>query len=176
MIHITNKPVEGLVARALTTVSQILVATPAYLESHGIPSHPRELSDHSCLFLGETPFDSVWEFYSADEDYTINVKGRYSVNHTEARLDAVLQNMGIACIPDFVVADALTTGQVLKVLPQWEMSGAYEGRVFIQYLYSKYLPPKTRAFVNYLREHLEQGFAKDLSKKKKTDAIPKPVE
>ncbi|MEE9320511.1 MAG: LysR family transcriptional regulator [Granulosicoccus sp.] len=155
MIHITNKPVEGLVARALTSVSQVLVATPAYLESNGLPAHPKDLSDHSCLFLGETPFDSVWEFHSADEDHTVNVTGRYSVNHTEARLDAVLNNMGIACLPDFVVADALAAGQVQKILSQWELSGAYQGRVFVQYLYSKYLPPKTRAFINFLRGHLE---------------------
>jgi DNA-binding transcriptional LysR family regulator len=155
LIHITNQPIEGLVARALGKVNQVLVASPDYLQKHGAPEHPRNLNVHQCLFLGETQFDSSWEFHSGDEICQVTVKGRYSVNHTEARLDAVKRNMGIACIPDFVVNEALKLGEVIKVLPDWNFSGPYGGSIFVQYPYSKHMPPKTRVFSDFLCEVLD---------------------
>src|SRR5471032_2587307 len=38
-----------LVSRRLGSCGQVMVASPAYLAQRGVPQHPRELAQHSCL-------------------------------------------------------------------------------------------------------------------------------
>lgn len=155
IISITNTPIEGLVARRLTKVYQYLVASPTYLEKHGVPTTPADLARHTCLFLGENATDSTWNFVRDNVDTSVQVRGRYSVNHTEVRLDCVLQDMGITCLPDFTVREAMARGDVVRILPDWEYLGAYQGWAYIQFPTSKYLPPKTRSFIDYLIDKLD---------------------
>ncbi len=157
IISITDNPIEGLVARRLVQVRQYLCASPGYLEQYGTPQTPADLANHRCLFLGETASDSTWHFRKDTLDESVQVRGRYSVNHTEARLDCVLRDMGISCLPDFTAQTAVDAGEVVRILPDWEFLGAYQGWAYIQFPASRYLPPKTRVFIDYLVAQLDSG-------------------
>ncbi len=61
-IRITDRPPAGLVGRQLLTIDHLLCATPQYLAEHGTPTHPHDLLNHSCIYLGETPSDARWKF------------------------------------------------------------------------------------------------------------------
>ncbi len=155
VIRITSQPADGLVARPLMSIDQVLCATPSYLAQHGTPKQPQDLCSHSCLYLGENAGDSDWHFIRQGETTIIKVRGRYVVNHSEARLEGVLQNLGIGCLPYFIVRNALEQGLVKAVLTDWEFVAAYQGTAFIQYLPTRYLAPKMRVFIDYLATHLE---------------------
>ena len=83
------------------------------------------------------------------------MRGRYVVNHSEARLEGVLQNLGIGCLPYFIARAPLEQGLVRAVLTEWEFVAAYQGTAFIQYLPTRYLAPKMRVFIDYLAAHME---------------------
>lgn len=152
IFRITQQPLEGLIAREVNTVRLIMCASPAYLEKYGEPSHPEELRNHECLFLGEQPRDNEWEFRYADQTIKITVNGRYAVNHTEMRLSAVVDGMGISVFPDFVIHKAIEEGRVKAILKDWSVSGNYQGAVVMQYAQSKFIPSRMKVFVNYILE------------------------
>lgn len=57
VIHITKKPIEGLVSKILGTNRLVLCASADYLKRMGTPQDPSELSLHQCIRLGESSSD-----------------------------------------------------------------------------------------------------------------------
>ncbi len=86
---------------------------------------------------------------------TVEVKGRYITNHVGARLEAALQHLGIACLPDFSAAEARRNGDLVQVLAEWVFEArAYIGPVWLLYPPSRFLPTKVRTLMDYLASHL----------------------
>ncbi|MBD2023752.1 hypothetical protein H6F80_04840 [Leptolyngbya sp. FACHB-711] len=56
------KPQESLslITHVITTAQRVLCASPNYLESRGVPTHPRELQNHSCLHYGQIGVEDQW--------------------------------------------------------------------------------------------------------------------
>ncbi|MEW9899705.1 LysR family transcriptional regulator [Chitinivorax sp. PXF-14] len=154
MIQATDQPPPTMVARRLMPVRQVVCASPAYLARYGLPQHPLELAGHDCLYLGEVAGDARWSFRRGDESVSVTVSGRYVCNHSEVRLEGVLNGLGIACLPDFIAADALARGEVIEVLPGWQYVGAYQGTAWLLSLPGSRLTPKSRVFIDYLIEKL----------------------
>ncbi|MBN3857776.1 LysR family transcriptional regulator [Paraburkholderia sp. Ac-20340] len=155
VIRPTHTPPPGLAARQLGAVRWLLCASPAYLAARGTPREPRELAQHDCLWLGETADDHRWRLRQGAQTQTVEVKGRYIANHAGARCEAALEDWGIACLPEFTAADALRDGRLVQVLPEWIFEArAYRGPVWLLYPPNRFLPPKVRAFIDYLAQHL----------------------
>lgn len=156
VVRLTQHPPEGLAARPLVRVQQVLCATPHYLAQHGAINHPQDLMAHSCLSLGEQPHDHHWRFHKGDEVAQVVVRGRYVSNHSEVRLDGVLAHLGVGCLPDFTAHEALQRGDVVPVLPDWEFQANYHGTAYILYPPSRFLPPKCRVLIDHLADALGQ--------------------
>lgn len=155
-IRLTDKPPPGLMGRRLLDIGHVICATPQYLATHGTPSHPGDLKQHSCLCLGETPGDARWKFKRGTTQVTVDVHGRYTANHTGVRLDAVLQHIGIASLPYFIARHGLADGSLVQVLPQWRFNTAYCGGAWILYPPTRHLSPKLRVFIDFLAKRLEE--------------------
>jgi DNA-binding transcriptional LysR family regulator len=65
-LRIAVLPDSSLVARRLCAVTQYLVASPAYLDAHGHPGHPRELASRTCLSYAYRARSQVWRFTHQD--------------------------------------------------------------------------------------------------------------
>lgn len=150
VIHITDHPVEGLIAKSLGSVKRIACASPDYIQKHGLPIHPSDLTTHQCIGYGETPADSSWTLSQNTKKYTINIKGSLAVNHSEIRREAVLQGLGISIFPDFTITDYLDSGELIQIFPEWYIKGNYQGKIVAQYPQSKYIPNQLKAFINFL--------------------------
>ena len=154
VVRLTRTPPEGLAARALCSVETVLCATPQYLARAGAIEHPQDLASRSCLFLCENPADSRWRLQRNDETVELTVNGRYAVNHTEMRLGGVLAHFGVGCIPDFVARPAMQAGEIVRVLPDWQLQSAYSGHAFVLYPPNRFLPPKCRALIDHLAANI----------------------
>ncbi|WEM41008.1 LysR family transcriptional regulator [Photobacterium sp. DA100] len=154
VFRLTEKPTEGLVLKQLGKVSLSLCASPDYLALRGTPTHPTELVNHDCLYLGETTTDHIWDFVKDGEMHTVAVSGRYAVNHSQMRLRGVMDGLGIGIFPDFVIKKALAEGEVKPVLENWTIKGNYQGDIALQFAQTKFMPARLRVFIDYVAEHM----------------------
>ncbi|QDL54808.1 LysR family transcriptional regulator [Rhodoferax aquaticus] len=153
-IRITDTPPLGLAGRPLMRIRHLACASPQYLAQRGTPQHPRDLAQHSCLYLGEDARDRHWRFQRAGERVQVSVQGRYIANHSEIRLEGALNHLGIASLPEFTARQALASGELVTVLDDWEHQTDYAGMAWILYPPNRYLSSKVRVWIDYIAEHL----------------------
>lgn len=157
VVRLTDDPPQGMVARALMPVRQLVLASPDYLFKHGAVETPHDLLTHSCLSLGEHALDNRWHFIRGDEEAEVTVNGRYTINHSEMRLAAIEAGLGVGCVPDFVAGEALASGRVVELLPDWTFDSHYQGKAQLLFTASRYTAPKVRALIDHLVAVFAQG-------------------
>lgn len=119
-IRIADMPDSSLRARRLADVTMHVVASPAYLAERGRPTHPADLSGHDCLCYANHAAPHIWRFAGpGGQAVSVQVRGRITVNSGEAMLPALRQGVGIAHLPDFIVGDALKSGELEEMLTDW---------------------------------------------------------
>jgi DNA-binding transcriptional LysR family regulator len=119
-LRVADMPDSSLRARKLADVQIHIVASPAYLEERGRPTHPSDLGHHDCLCYANMATPDVWRFAGPGQQTVVaQVRPRMTVNSGEAMLPALLGGMGIAMLPDFIVGDALASGTLEEILIDW---------------------------------------------------------
>lgn len=141
----------SLIARRLMGGERVLCASPAYLAAHGAPRHPRELAMHACLRYSLHDAPGRWELERRGERAVVEVRGPLLINSGIAQRDAALAGIGILLTPDFMVADALREGRLVRVLQDFRASGY---SVFAVSPPVRFATAKARAFIEFLQEAL----------------------
>ena len=129
----------------------MLVASPDYLLSHGIPLHPRDLARHNCItYQSRERRYHEWSFRQGKERQTVQVAGNYRVDLAEAVRDAALAGLGIAYVANYLLDKELQSGQLIPLLPQWRPN--QKMAVHAVYARREHLDPKIRLFIDFLKE------------------------
>ena len=152
---------QSLVAHPLREVRYLLVAHPDYLKAHPALKSPADLTAHRCMTLGYGAFQNTVEFIPADAtDASVAppVKVRLNTPLTIASSLGLLQALrsdaqtGIGLVVDFVAEPAIATGQLVQVLPQWQLTGSYAPRMaYAVHAPGPRIPPKLRAMHDFLK-------------------------
>ncbi|MDH4439880.1 MAG: LysR family transcriptional regulator [Rhizobium sp.] len=141
---------ESLIARKVGEMNIIACATPHYLETFGTPQHPTELTgQHHCVnyFMAQTNRTVPFEFSRAGERVEVNSRYIVSVNDARSHLAAALCGLGIAPLAKFMADDALASGQLVPVLPEWQIAPI---PLFVVYPPNRHLSNKVRFFVDWI--------------------------
>lgn len=142
----------SLIARRLARVRIVALASPAYLARRGEPRHPTELLEHDCLCYTLVPHPGRWTFRAGGGGtIRVPVTGAFASNHGGALREAALAGLGVAFLPTFYADAALEQGTLRTILD--EFSPAELG-VHGVYPRGRLVPPKTRAFMDFLAERL----------------------
>lgn len=155
---------ETHVAWKLCYTYSVLVATQVYLERKGEPKSPTDLATHNCLYYPRGTDTPAWTFErlkreaKESERLTVPITGSFATNNSEALRDSALNHLGIALLPDFSAQAALAEGKLIRVLPDWELKGAFADEIYLIRPYSPHVPKSVNALVTYLREQLCDGF------------------
>ena len=152
-LRIARLPDSSLIARRLCGMPRYTVAAPAYLKRHGRPTHPMHLAEHKCFGYAYLS-SNIWHYSNAaGEQASVRPAGQLRVNNGEALMPALIAGLGIADLPDFIVGDAIASGQVEVILKGWKQP---EGAVHLV------TPPggPRPARVELLAEFLTRNFAK----------------
>jgi DNA-binding transcriptional LysR family regulator len=144
-----------LVARKLLANRRILVAAPRYLERHGVPAQVDELGRHECLVSTASHDGALWRLFGPSEERAFCPRGRMRADNGEAIKQCAIDGLGIAFHSAVSMADAIASGQLVQVLPQW--TGRETG------VYSVYPPrpvgPAAKAFIEFLTRRWAQTAA-----------------
>jgi DNA-binding transcriptional LysR family regulator len=136
----------SLIAQPLLRFQRVAVAAPAYLRRRGVPREPAALAKHECLIqLGAAGPLSSWRFFRGDEEHTVEARGSLRVNAPLALLDAARAGVGIALLPDWLVAADLEARRLRRVLGPWRTA---EVTAWALYRVEMRTSPRVRAFVD----------------------------
>ena len=139
-----------LIAKLLLQSKWVVSASPEYLANYGTPRKPQDLLEHDCLtYTYMETGSNVWLFRENGNEYGLKVSGRITSNNQKALRNAAVTGHGIAYTPKLLVYEDLEAGRLVEVLGDYSCK---ELPVFIVYPYSKYLPEKTRVFIDYIAE------------------------
>ncbi|WP_295145578.1 LysR family transcriptional regulator [uncultured Reyranella sp.] len=153
-IRIAEKPEPSLVVRRIATSRVVIVATPGYLAQHGTPRKPRDIVGHRLIGFAPLAWRDTWRIGTE----TIAVQPRLLVNNSESLRAAALSGLGLAAIPEWLIADALAAGLVSRVLPSEETP---LGGIYAVYPTNRLLTPKIRAFVDHtVRDLRSRGLSR----------------
>ncbi|MBA2672567.1 LysR family transcriptional regulator [Ramlibacter sp.] len=141
-----------MVAVPLTASERFaLVASPAYVERHGLPTSPEQLRGHSCIRYRFPGSGAIyrWELQRRGRTVEVEVDGPLTVSDGPSMLQAALDGIGIAHTFERLAAHELAAGTLVPVLPRhWLASPGFH-----LYFASRHTSPAVRAFVDHCRAH-----------------------
>ncbi len=145
------EPIEyaSLITHAIAPAKRILCASPAYIEKHGIPNHPSELRDRSCLHYGYLASGNQWKLLGPDREYHIKVNGVFCSNNGETLRDAAVKGLGIALLPTFLIKEELQNGKLKMIMSDYHSP---EMSVCVIYPANRHLSVKIELFTEFIRE------------------------
>ncbi len=163
-IRHTSVPPATHVAWALCETRSVLVASQTYLDRRGAPEHPSALADHACLHYPRRQSNTVWTFAAmgkkpaSDRRHVVPVRGPFAVNNSESLREAALAGLGITVLPDFSAQQALSRGDLVRLLPDWNPVGVFGDTLYAIRPYATHVPRAIQVLVGYLRDVFKGGF------------------
>jgi DNA-binding transcriptional LysR family regulator len=152
-IRFNQPPESSLVVRRLGVFRIFACAASAYLEKHGTPREPADLSRHNCLAYmhpGYTALTREWHLVGPEGDVIVPVSGNLHTNSAEIIRSAAIQGRGITLSPSFVVDEAVRTGKLVQVLPDHHLG---EFPIIALFPHREHMPAKVRSFVDFAAKH-----------------------
>lgn len=146
--------VAGLVAKTLGHSQRVLVVSPAFLDHYGRPESPADLPKFNTVASTDDIFDDGARWHLTDPDSRtqhIELKPRLVTSDLRVRLQAAIKGIGIALLPEQVVAAPLKEGLVDRVLPEW--CGA-KNILHLVYPTPRGMLPSVRSLIEYLLIHV----------------------
>ncbi len=139
----------NLVARKIGETKLIVCAAPSYLQRHGTPKHPKDLSTHNCFTYEYVAQRNVWRFRDKDggAEIQVPISGSVHANNGEMLSAVAAEGVGIVIEPDFIVAPLLASGRLVPLLDGFEPR---RSGVYAVYPSRRHLSGKVRAFVDFL--------------------------
>ncbi|MGA7777222.1 MAG: LysR family transcriptional regulator [Paraburkholderia sp.] len=144
-----------LIAQKLAEVRMVASCSPQYLRRRGTPAAPVDLERHACLLYGHGG-PATWEFIVDGAHKAIEVHGPLRANNGELIRDAAIAGLGIARLPDFIVAGGINAGQLVPVLEPFLPHASALYAVYPQHRQSS---STIQAFIAFLREQLVKSLA-----------------
>jgi DNA-binding transcriptional LysR family regulator len=140
----------NVIARPIGSSPFVLCAAPSYLKRRGVPQSPAELRDHHCLRYTLGPLQ--WRFIDASGmEERIAVSGPLQANNGLLLCTAVVEGFGVTYAPHFIVAEALESGQLVRLLPRHETVST---PIHVVYPAGRHIPTKVRRFAEFMTKQL----------------------
>ena len=106
----------SMVARVIGSFSLSVVASPEYLEKHGVPKHPKDLVNHYCIINALTKLPRRWGFREGGRKLSVKVDGRFVANDDMLLQSFACSGHGIAFLPTLVVHNQVDRGKLVPLL------------------------------------------------------------
>ncbi len=138
---------ENLITRKLGISPLLTCARADYLALRGHPERPEDLSKHDLLHFAHLRRGRVWTMTRGAERVEVPILPRLELNEGWALRTAALEGAGICQLPAFAIGDALRSGALVRVLPEWN-----PGHVPLHAVYpdNRLIAERVRAFVAFI--------------------------
>jgi DNA-binding transcriptional LysR family regulator len=149
-IRLGNLPDSGLIARRLAPNRRVLTASPAFIDRHGTPESPADLTRFPCLVMAYPgSLQNVWPLVNGNRRAHVAVAGGLRSDSGEVLREWCLAGLGISMRETWDVAEEIASGRLVRVLPAWE---AERSRMVAVHAERNPMPRRLAAFVEFLRK------------------------
>jgi DNA-binding transcriptional LysR family regulator len=140
------------VARRLGATARVIVAAPAYIAGYGMPEDPSELATHR-IIVGPMTSGHSWSLIKDGKAVSVRFEGAIVTGFNEVSTASAVAGMGIACLSLAGCMRELASGELVRVLPDWDM-----GTIEINALFpaGRAAKPAAKQYIDYLREQVAQ--------------------
>jgi DNA-binding transcriptional LysR family regulator len=154
----------SLIAKKIGINPRVLVASPGYIERHGVPKAPGDLVNHTVVVGPAGRGMEGWSFSKDGKTTSVRLDGRYIIDDTEGATSAAVHGLGIVSCGALGVMAELRAGQLVRVLDDWEM-GEVEVNIILPA--GKAAKPSARAFTDWLAKAFQ---GRDAERRRTPDA------
>jgi DNA-binding transcriptional LysR family regulator len=157
-VRVGDLPDSSLVSVRMADNRRLCVATPKYLQQHGTPRHPNELSRFDCLTLSSDASQTRgWAFRVAknDGEEVVHLKAGGPLDCSDGQVlhDWCLAGYGIAWRSTWEVESEISAGRLLEVLPEF---AAPPNGIYAVFPQRKHLPLRVRLWIDFLKHNYSQ--------------------
>jgi DNA-binding transcriptional LysR family regulator len=136
------------VVRHICKVQRIICAAPDYLERFGTPQNPDDLHQHNCLWINSRPASRRWSFDTNEGIRVLHIDGNVTTNNAETVFQLALAGVGITCLSEVIVGEAIRQGRLVSILTDWHHVEPVP--LLAHYPSGRNLSPKVRAMIDFL--------------------------
>lgn len=153
VVRVSRELPTGLVAKRLSQTRLLVVAAPTYLRNAHPLTAPQDLVHHRCLRYRASAGSGEWRFGAAARTFTVPVDGPIIANDGLVLRRLCLQGVGLAVLPEFMVADDLRSGSLAAVLTEYRR----EMTVWAILPSGRRASPPARALATFLSKSLDRA-------------------
>lgn len=110
-----------IAVRIAPDMRMAVVGSADYLHRFGVPETPEQLEQHRCMNMRLPTHGGLyaWEFEQDGREIRVRVDGQLILNSLPQRIDAAVNGLGLAYVPEDAILDALAEGRLVRVLEDW---------------------------------------------------------
>lgn len=153
-IRIANLPDSSLIAKRFAPINHVLCASPEYLNKHGTPKIPEDLSKHKCLAYTLINDYKTWTFTDdKNQKVKVTIKPHMKSSAGEFLREAAVSGHGIVYAPTFMAYKEIENGKLVPLLNEYN---TWQINAYAIYPQTRHLSQRVRAFVDFLAKRFEQ--------------------
>jgi DNA-binding transcriptional LysR family regulator len=133
--------------RKIAQNRRLILASPDYIERHGLPLHPDDLCRHRLLHFSTFVHGARWRLRGPSGMTEITVDPVMTADNIAALHHAALGGEGIAILAAFVAGRDVEAGRLKPVLPDYQPTSS---TVSVIYPRAPIVPRKVRAFIDFM--------------------------
>ena len=140
-----------VIARRITPMSNSLVASPSFLKGKTVPVHPSELSSWRCIRSHINGYETPWTFSHKDGDtLQVHPNGQLVSDDLTFCLKMAIEGLGLAYLSDDLIKPHIDNQSLSRVtINDWVPTTR---DLYLVYQEKSYLPPKSRAFLDFFSD------------------------
>jgi DNA-binding transcriptional LysR family regulator len=146
-IRATQSPDERLVSRTIGIGSDVVVASQGFLADYKPLREPQDLAGIPCVLNTHLRDDAEWLFLRDGHSAPVRVEGRFAANHFGLIKAAAIAGAGVARLPGYLVADAIESGQLVRLLSEFALPPT---PLYLVYPHRKHMPHRNRVFRDFV--------------------------
>jgi DNA-binding transcriptional LysR family regulator len=142
----------SLSARRVVIEKLALYAAPSYIALRGLPEQPDDLLEHDLLcILSRAGGAMPWTLTRGKTTWQRSLTARLTANSPELLARMACNGVGIAASSDLFAGPHVAKGELVRVLPEWDLPVAIGWAVFPG---RRLMPAKTRVFLDMMEEEM----------------------
>lgn len=151
-VRIGLLPDSSLIAKRISAVRRVLVASPDYIARRGTPASPADLRLHSVIaFTGLMP-NREWRFLNGQKQGSLNLNPTFEINDAVAAIQAAEEGHGVTIALSYMVSDQVRDGKLVPILDAFALPPQ---PVQLVYPHARLVAPKVRAFIDFAAPRLK---------------------